>query len=212
MLAPAALVLIVFSFLIYTPQQSELQSLQSRYYKLLAAQHETEHGLLDTQTALVKVKKELRDIKPNLDELRIQEGELLASRIHLRRRVVRPSWPAATMQRLNSLMEQHQLDVLESQSEAASPERARKIIQPFLNLLVDSPQEKSNIAKSADMEGREIYRLKVRGRFKDLQSALNSLSVRLEDVLPLSLQMEVLELESEEIRQPKRVWTLTILV
>ena len=209
MLAPVALVLIVYSFLFHSPQQSRLRSAQSRYDELLAGQHDIEHGLQDTQTALARTKRDLRKVEPRLTDLQLQESELLASRSRLRTQAIRPSWPAATMQRVTSLMEQHQLDVLESQPEASSTDRAEKVIKPFLNLLVDS-QEKTQ--SKVDLEGREIYRLKVRGRFQDLQSALKSLSLQLEQVLPLSLQMEVLELESDEIRQSARVWTLTILV
>ncbi|MEL6109026.1 MAG: hypothetical protein AAFU85_23715, partial [Planctomycetota bacterium] len=70
----------------------------------------------------------------------------------------------------------------------------------------------STSAASQDLAGREVYRLKVRGRFLDLQSALRSLSTELEQVLPLSLQMESLELQSSEARQSMRIWTLTIVV
>ena len=52
----------------------------------------------------------------------------------------------------------------------------------------------------------------VRGRFHDLQAALESLGDQLDHVLPLSLQMEPLELNSSEARQSARIWTLTILV
>ena len=209
MLAPVALVLIVYSFLVHMPQQTKLQAVQDRYDKLVAGQHDVEHELQDAQMAIARTKRELRKIEPELADLRLHESELLTSRNRLRMQATAPSWPAATMQRVTSLMERHRLDVLESQPETAANGQAEKVIQPLVDLLVDT---RPNTQNKIELDGREIYRLKVRGRFQDLQSALNSLSRQLKQVLPLSLQMEVLELESKEIRQPERVWTLTILV
>ena len=59
---------------------------------------------------------------------------------------------------------------------------------------------------------REVYKLKVRGRFQDLRAALETLKNQFQHVLPLSLQMESMELDSTEARQSDRIWTLTIMV
>lgn len=210
MLAPVALVLIIYSFFVHIPQQAELQSRQSRYEKLLSEQHDNEHALQDVQFSKSRIGKQLRETDLQLKDLRSEERELLATREQLRNQALQPSWPAATMQRVTSLMEGHNLEVLENQTEADARGQAKKVIQPLLTLLGTPEQNQSS--KPDNFDGREIYMIKVRGEFQNLQAALNSLSKQLDHVLPLSLQMEVLELESQEIRQPERVWTLKILV
>ena len=211
MLAPVALVLIVYGFLILMPQQSELQTKQERLDKLVEGQHDLEHELQDTRMRSVSLNKELRETDLQLKELKQQESELLAQRDRMRRQTVQPSRPAETMQRVTQLMEQHRLQVMESQPENDSGDRAAKVLGPLLNLLSDTSTQ-TNQSNASIMDGREVYRLTVRGRFQDLQSALSALTEQLDYVLPLSLQMESLDLESEETQLPERVWTLTIVV
>ena len=121
-----------------------------------------------------------------------------------------PIRPAATMQRLTSLMESHRMLVLESQPEAGSSHQVNEVVRPVIDLLADRKASSKLVSSASD--GREIYEVKIRGRFQDLQSALKSLSVDLEHVVPLSLQMESLELSSSQAHQSQRIWTLKILV
>ena len=211
MLAPVAIVLVVYSFLFHSPQQSELQGAQQRYDSLSSADHDTEHELEDTRIASTRVRKERREVDSRIDELTKEKERLLAERNRMRRQLEQPSRPAATMQRVTSLMARHRLQVLESQPESGATLRASKVLGPVVDLLVDDPAT-TGAARSGEIDGREIYQLKVRGRFQDLHAALGALAVQLDHVLPLSLQMEPLELESQEARQSQRVWTLTILV
>ena len=210
MLAPIAIVLMVYSFMFFTPQQSAIRSAQERFESLSASHHEIEHGITDTRIQSAKLRSELRDIEAQFETSQRERSELVALRQQMRAQLESPSRPAATMERVTRLMEGHRLQVLESQPDAGQFKQAEKAVQPIRDLLAD--REASGARKNASQSEREVYELKVRGRFQDLQSALRSLSTELKQVLPLSLQMESLELQSTEARQSDRIWTLTILV
>ncbi|MEO1528862.1 MAG: hypothetical protein AAFX06_25865 [Planctomycetota bacterium] len=210
LLAPVALVLAVYSFAFYGPQQSSIQAAQSRFDTLSAGNHEAEHGIVDTQRKSAKSLKEMRELKDKLESFQAQRDELITTRNRMRQQLESPSLPAATMQRVTSLMEGHRMEVLESQPDSGGGNRIAKVVKPVRDLLMDDAGKKS--PSSTDLGDREVYQIKVRGRFQDLQSALRTLSTELEQVLPLSLQMESLELQSSEARQSQRIWTLTILV
>jgi len=211
MLAPFAAVLIVYGYLFHSPRQSELQAAKRRFNTLASAQQQTERELRDTLIAAAQVKRELRDVESQLQTLRSEEAAVTASRDQLRKQLNRPSRPAGTMQRVTHLMEANRLRVLASQPESGPANRATEVLKPVLDLLGET-KPRGNRADLERIGGREVYRLTLRGRFQDLRSALASLAVQLEHVLPLSLQLEPLELESAETRQAERIWTLTILV
>lgn len=209
LLAPVAIILAVYSFAFYAPQQSSIQAAQARFDTLSSGNHEAEHEIIQTRVKSAKTRKDLREVKDSLESFNIERDELLASRDRMRQQLESPSRPAATMQRVTSLMEGHRLEVLESQPDSDGGKQVAKVVKPVRDLLVD---DASKSTPSRDLAGREVYRIKVRGRFQDLQSALRSLSIELEQVLPLSLQMESLELQSSEATQSLRIWTLTIVV
>ena len=214
MLAPIALVLAVYSFAFYAPQQSELRGAQSQYESLAESHHETEHQITDIRLKSGRVKKEMRDLNSQIEELEKQRTELVSRRFQMRHQLESHSLPAATMQRVTRLMETHQLRVLESQPDSSAASQVDQTLKLVRNLLKDESPAKSNSLShhSHTHFTREVYKLTVRGRFHDLQAALESLGDQLDHVLPLSLQMEPLELNSSEARQSARIWTLTILV
>ena len=210
MLAPMALVLVVYSFVFYSPQQSKLRAAQTRFEKLLEGQRDTEHQASSTWQQSSRLRGELRDLKAEVEKLAASNDRLKNDRRQLQQQLELPIRPAATMQRLTSLLESHRMLVLESQPAAGSANRVNEIVRPVIDLLADRKAGAARVSSAAD--GREIYEVKLRGRFQDLQSALKTLSVDLEHVVPLSLQMESLELSSSEAHQSQRVWTLKIIV
>jgi hypothetical protein len=211
MLAPAAAVLIIYGYLFHSPQQTDLQSARRRFDALASAEQQTLRELRDTMVAASEVKQELRDIESQLDALRSEEAALMAGRDRLWKQLTRPSRPAGTMQRVTHLMEAHRLHVPESQPGSGSADRAAEVLKPVFDLVAES-QSAGNRAGTERIDGREVYQLTLRGRFNDLRSALASLAAELDHVLPLSLQLEPLNLESAEARQAERIWKLTILV
>ena len=210
MLAPMALVLAIYSFAFYSPQQSKLRAAQARFEKLLEGQHDTEHQVSATWQESSRLRGELREIKAEVEQLAASNDRLQSDRRQLRQQLELPIRPAATMQRLTSLMESHRMLVLESQPEAGSSHQVSEVVRPVIDLLADRKASYKLVSSASD--GREIYEVKIRGRFQDLKSALKSLSVDLEHVVPLSLQMESLELSSSQAHQSQRIWTLKILV
>ena len=180
--------------------------------------------------------KEIRQLADQTHDLQHARDELLAQRNQMRHELESHALPAATMQRVTRLMETHQLRVIESQQDSGAASQAEKVLKSVQDLLKDDPSTKSKFAHdhthghthhsptshhqahhAHSHDGhthfeREVYKLKVRGRFQDLQAALEALAAELEHVMPLSLQMEPMELDSSEARQSQRVWTLTIMV
>ena len=228
MLAPVALVLVVYSFMFFSPQQSKLSSAQVRFDSLSATQHETEHQITDTRFESGRIKKKLRDLTNQLAEQQQTQSSLSAQRHRMLHQLESHSLPAATMQRVTRLMQTHQLRVIESQQDAGAASEVEKALKSVRDLLEDAPVSSKSKSRSKTAQhhsgphhhqthhhthfAREVYKLKVRGRFQDLQAALETLAKELEHVLPLSLQMEPMELDSNEARQSQRIWTLTIMV
>ena len=125
MLAPIAIVLAVYSFAFYSPQQSKVRSAQARFDSLSATQHDTEHEIADVQGESSRLRKELRDVQSELDESQDEHDRLLAQRNEMRQQLDLPSRPAATMQRVTSLIENHRLQVIESQPESGSSQSSQ---------------------------------------------------------------------------------------
>lgn len=211
MLAPIALVLIGYSYLFLMPQQDQLKEMQRRFDALSESQHATEHGLMDTMTSMSKAKKDLRDVDAELNELQAVEADLVRLRQSMVSELTQASLPAATMQRVTTLFERHQLRVLESGPESGSSERAERVLQPVVKLLVEKTT-RPNVSRDKLADGREVYQVRLQGRFQDLSDALEELALRQDQVLPLSLQMEPMELDSVSVRQKARIWTLVLLV
>lgn len=229
MLAPMAIVLIVYCFGFFSPQQSKLRSTQARYDTLSETHHQTEHDITDIQYESGKFKKQMRDLDSQIHDLQHGHDDLLAKRSQLLHELESHSLPAATMQGVTRLMEEHQLHVIGSQPDSGAARQMETTLKSVRDLLKDDEsRSNSHLASHHGSHhahhthhraspqhthfAREVYKLKVRGRFQDLQAALESLADQLEHVLPLSLQMEPIELDSTEARQSQRVWTLTILV
>ena len=221
MLAPVAIVLVVYSFAFYSPQQAKLRSAQTRFNALSETHHQTEHEITDLRIELGQLKKQMREVDAQLDEHQQVQGELSARRDQMRHELESHSLPAATMQSVTRLMEAHQLRVIESQQDPGAASQAERILKSVRDLLKEDPipGKSDHSAHHHTTTGsqhkhftREVYKLKVRGRFQDLQAALETLATQLEHVLPLSLQMEPMELNSSEARQSQRNWTLTIMV
>lgn len=216
MLAPMALVLAVYSFMFFSPQHSKLSSAQSRFEDLSATHHDTEHEITDIQRQTGGIKKDLRETDSQISDLRQQRTDISTKRFRMLHQLESHSLPAAKMQIVTRLMETHRLSVIESQKDSGAANEAEKVLKSVRDLL----QDDTSSTKSANYHSktqhthfaREVYKLKVRGRFQDLQAALESLAEQTQQMLPLSLQMESMELDSNEARQSKRIWTLTIMV
>ncbi|MCD0462440.1 hypothetical protein [Roseiconus lacunae] len=211
MLAPIALVLIGYGYMFHRPQQTRLQSVQRRLEALSASQQEVERGLMDTMIASSKAMKQSREIDAELVALQAVESDLLRRRDNMRLQLTQASLPAATMQGVTHLLELHQLQVLESGPDTGASEWAEKTLRPVIDLLTEGTND-NGARRDSLTDGREVYKVRLRGRFQNLRDALESLARQQENVLPLSLQMEPMELESKTVRQNDRVWTLVILV
>ena len=216
MLAPIALVLMVYSFMFFSPQRAKLLSAQERFADLSETNHQTEHEITDVQQETRRVKKELRELASQIDEVQQEHAELTANRHQMLHQLESHARPAATMERVTGLMEKHKLRVVESQQDSSAANQAEMLLKSIRDLLKDDESQAASTYKphhnSHAHFAREVYKLKVRGRFQDLRAALETLKNQFQDVLPLSLQMESMELDSTEARQSDRIWTLTIMV
>ena len=233
MLAPVAIVLAAYSFMFFSPQQSKLQGAQRRFDSLSATHHETEHEITSIRIESNRVKKEIRQLGDQIHDFQHARDELLGQQDQMRHQLDSHSLPAATMQRVTGLMEKHRLRVLESQQDSSAARQAERTLKSVRDLLKDDKSPANHTTHHNSHHGhthhpkhehhtsafphhshftREVYKLKVRGRFQDLKAALQSLAEELEHVLPLSIQMEPMELDSNEARQSERIWTLAILV
>lgn len=216
MLAPMALVLAVYSFMFFSPQQSKLSSAQARFEDLSETHHDTEHEITNTQRETAGIRRDLRELDSKIGDLREQRTEIATKRFRMLHQLESHSLPAAKMQIVTRLMKTHRLSVIESQKDSGAASQAEKVLKSVRDLLQDdtsSTKSASYHSKATHTHfAREVYKLKVRGRFQDLQAALESLAEQGQQMLPLSLQMESMELDSTEARQSQRIWTLTIMV
>jgi len=211
MIAPVALVLIGYTYMLHSPQQAKLRKESSRLENLVKSQQDTEDGLMDTLQAQAKLKTEMRELEKTLASEETSLTNLLAHRSAMRQVLLRPSRPAATMQEVTRLFGQHRLRVIESTPEKGSQRQAEAALEPLLKLLADKNASNPN-QRLADSVSREVYRMKLRGRFEDLRLALEKLGLEQDQVIPLSVEMEPLELEAAAVKSSLRTWILQIMV
>lgn len=211
MLAPVALVLIVYGYLFNSPQQNQLHRAKTKLGTLTDSQHDTEHGLADVFGACAKLRKAERELKAKLDQERQKQSASIQHLTAMRRELLSPSLPVATVQNVSRLFGEHRLQILESQPEKASSDKARHSMKTLVALLVEdkSGHAASNLSKDIH---REVYRLKLYGRFEDIRSALEALTEAHQNVVPLSLEMAPLKLEAADGQPQSPIWYLTIMV
>ncbi|MEL6109329.1 MAG: hypothetical protein AAFU85_25260, partial [Planctomycetota bacterium] len=137
LMAPVAIILAVYCFAFYSPQQSSIRAAQARFDTLASNHPKAEQEIIETRMKSAKTRNDLREGKDKLDSYNLEHDELLASRDRMRQQLESPSRPAATMQRVTSLMERHRLEVIESQPDSEGGNRVAKVVKPVRDLLVD---------------------------------------------------------------------------
>ncbi len=225
MIAPVALVLIAYTYLFHSPQQAILQKEKSRLANLVTSASEAEGGLMATLQAQATLKPELRKLRQSLETEQRVQRQVIADHAALRQSLLRPSRPVATMGRVTELLRRHRLTVVESASQRDSVAQVKAAVEPLLKLLVteDSPAVTSAAVTSAvtraadkaasrDLISREIYEIRLNGRFDDLRLALQAMVTEFENVIALSVEMEPLRIESSAGKTNQRVWVLQLMV
>ena len=194
----------------HVPQQDDLQRAQRQFNTLYESEHDTHHSLTNTLVAVGQINKQLRETNAKIESAQADESDLIRRRDVLRSAITQTSLPAATMQEVSGLLERHQLQVIESVLETGSGERAEKALKSVLDLLADKTD--STLAYKKVANGREVYRVRVSGRFQDVHTALSNLASQQANGVPLSLELDPLDIDSSAVGQTMRVWILSILV
>ncbi|MBM83508.1 MAG: hypothetical protein CMJ78_23360 [Planctomycetaceae bacterium] len=211
MLAPVALVLIVYGYAFNSPQQDALRRARTRLDTLSKSQHDTEHELAEIFEARANSRKAQRELNAELDQEQQRQDVSIQHVTAMREELLSPSLPVAAIQNVTRLLGDHRLRILASLPDNASFEKARGNVKTLVSLLVDdkSGQTAKNLSKDIH---RVVYRLKLSGRFEDVRQALEALAEDHQNIVTLSLEMERLELEAASGRSQNRIWYLTIMV
>lgn len=211
MLAPAAFVVIGYGYFFHISLQQEMGKVDQRLTKLYESQSDTEQELADTAAATKSAQKTTRDVEEDLSAARSVEKSLVRRSNNVRADLTRASRPAATMQTVIGLLERHRLEVLNSGPTGSSARLAQDAVKPLIDLLSDAAG-KTAASRAGAAEGREVYEVRMRGRFGDFRDALDDLAGGSTDVLPLSFEMESMELDAATAEDGRRTWRLILLV
>ena len=211
MLAPIALVLIVYGYAFNSPQQNQLRRAKTKLKTLSEGQLDTEREISQVFVAQAESRKTERELTAELERERNRNDVSLQRLAAMRQELMSPSRPVAAVQNVTRLLGQHRLQILASRPDSASAEKARRTVTSLVSLLAVDKSGQNAASLGKDIR-RVVYRIKLSGRFENVRQALEALAEDHQSVITLSLEMERLELEAAKEAPQDRIWYLTIMV
>ena len=175
-----------------TERLSKLDKLQ-----LQVKRSSSEHSSLAQQVEAIAAEE--HQLAQELRESTESGAHLVSRRADRRAQVFSPTSPASLLARTLELLDRHGLECLDSSiaERRAKPQGdSLDALKPVADLLGVTPGEES--------ERREV-RIKLMGRFQELQHAIRDIHHELEEVFILSLDME-----PSEAHRTSHTWYLTL--
>jgi len=211
MLAPIAVVLIAYVYMFHSPRQNLIRRAKVRVGSLAKKKHNhANHKHGDEPATPASLRKTERKLKAELSQQRGRQQAAIEQLTEMRHELLSQSRPVATVQRVIRLLERHRLQILNSVPEKAALQKSRQSMTALVALLAEDKNGQP-LAKTKDIH-REVYRLKVAGKFEDVRQALEALAGEHKNVVTLSLEMARLKLKEATEGTQTPIWYLTISV
>ncbi len=197
---PALAIVLVYHIVFYRPLQLTLNVERAKLKKIetsLARKTKLEA----VQAKLAVAQSEIVSLTEQLEQAHQASSRLVSRRDVMRREYLDSRTPATTMAETLSLLRRYHLECIDSGPGAADKSNnLSESLQPVAEMLGKVESE------SQDASRREI-KIRFRGRFQDVQSALQEMQVAPLGIFVVSLEMEVSDAHTDQ-----RIWTLTIAV
>ena len=197
---PAFGILLVYHIAFYRPLQVALRAERAKLSKIEASLAR-KATLEQNQAKLADAQLKIESLNQKLAEAAQTGTHLVARRDDLRNEFLRSRSPAMAMAETLALLSRYHLECLDSGPVVAdNSDAVSESLQPVADLLGGSDTKK-------EFAGRREIKIKLRGRFQDVQSALSEMQVAPLGIFTVSLEMEVSDAYSDQ-----RIWILTIAV
>lgn len=197
--APAFAILIAYQLAFYRPLRVKLQAQREKLSKIETALAR-KVSLELSKSKLAAAQSEIALLTSQLDLIKASGSVLVSRRDDLRSELIDSRLPASVMTETLALLSRHGLECLDSgpivtdRDATVSP-----ALKPVADMLGGLPKGESL--------GRREMRIRLRGRFQDIQSALQEMQVAPLGIFTVSLEMEVSDEHNDQ-----HTWILIIAV
>jgi len=183
----------------YRPLQVALQAERTKLNKIEAAVAR-KANLEVSKTKLTAAQAEIELLASQLEAVKQSGLHLVSRRVDLRSELLESRSPALVMAEALSLLSRHDLECIDSGPVVIDREAALSAsLKPVADMLGGS--------QAGEIPGRREMRITIRGRFQDVQTALQEMQVAPLGIFTVSLEMDV----SDETYD-RHIWILTIAV
>ncbi len=197
--APALAIFFAYHVAFYRPLQVKLQAEIEKLSKIESAVAR-KVNLESSKTKLAAAQAEIALLTSQLDVVNVSSSHLVSRRDDLRSELIDSRLPATVMTETLALLNRHALECLDSGPVVTDRDAAfSPALKPVADMLGGAPKGES--------PGRREMRIRLRGRFQDIQSALQEMQVAPLGIFTVSLEMEV---SDEHTNQ--HIWILTVAV
>lgn len=199
---PALGVVLAYNFAIYGPLQRHLKAERTKLHKLEVAGARRSNSLWIAEK-LSHAEAAIQSMNEQIGDAKETGCQLVSRRADLRKEFLQSFSPAIVMAETLSLLSQYGLECIDSSPVAVQVQSApiAESLKPVAVLLGEAGSEDANSF------GRREIRLTLRGRFKDMQSALREIQAA-----PLGIFTVSLEMDDSDVNTDIRIWILTIAV
>ena len=197
---PALAIVLVYHLTFYRPLQVALKLERAKLSKIEAS-IARKSSWEENQIKLAAAEKQIGQLNEELAEAVRSGSHLVSRRDDLRSNYLRSRSPAMVMAETLTLLNRHNLECIDSGPVSVDHDKISEALKPVAELLGGVAPAESSLADRREMK------IKLRGRFQDMQSALSEMQVAPLSIFTVSLEMEVSDAYSDQ-----RIWILTIAV
>ncbi len=197
---PALAIILVYHIVFYRPLQVRLNAERAKLKKIESS-FARKANLEVVQAKLAAAQAEIISLTEQLEQAHQASSRLVSRRDLLRREYLDSRSPASAMAETLSLLRRYHLECIDSGPVVAdTSNNVSESLKPVAELL-------GKVEAESQDENRREMRIRFRGRFQDVQSALQEMQVAPLGIFVVSLEMEVSDAHTDQ-----RIWTLTIAV
>lgn len=198
--APIAVIVITYAVVFQTPLERQLAQRVTKLHKLEEVfERRKAKSAVETER-LAELRAAERALTHELENSKQVGAKLVTQRAYRRAELFHTTSPASLVAQTLELLARHELECLDSSPAAptASSAASLEALGPIAELLGGT--------KDQEACRREV-RIKLAGRFEDIQASVREIHAALPDIFIVSLEMEVADGHTD-----RRTWLLTISV
>lgn len=198
--APILVVAIGYALVFQRPLARELSQHLAKQHKLEEVARRSKAEMAESGQRLSALQVEERRLALELEDAKKTGARLVTQRSDRRAELFRTTSPASLVSQALEVLARHELECLDSSPIVAPAASADSLeaLKPVADLLGATGDQDSC---------RRQVRIKLVGRFQDMQAAVRDMQAALPDIFTVSLEME-----AADGRTDRRVWILTISV